>query len=229
MIRYAKIPLPVNVHQMQKEVKQLPAGWTPHLNTTHYSGNWDILSLRSPGGLSNNPVADITDPQQCYANTSLMEACPAIHHFVNTLQCEIRSVRLMNLKSGASIKPHRDFDLCFEKGEARLHVPVFTNSQVHFYSETTRIPMQEGECWYLNANIKHQVSNEGESDRIHLVIDCVVNDWIINLFQQAEKDEVAEKINIEETKAMIEALKTHHTTGADAMIAKLEALLTEQA
>jgi hypothetical protein len=38
--------------------------------------------------------------------------------------------------------------------------------------------MNEGELWYLNVNQPHHVTNRSTTDRIHLVIDCVVNDWL---------------------------------------------------
>jgi hypothetical protein len=31
---------------------------------------------------------------------------------------------------------------------------------------------------YLNVNLPHRVAHRGAADRIHLVIDCVVNDWL---------------------------------------------------
>jgi hypothetical protein len=39
------------------------------------------------------------------------------------------------------------------------------------------LKMGGGECWYINANLPHSVSNLGGTDRIHLVMDWVVNDW----------------------------------------------------
>ena len=44
--------------------------------------------------------------------------------------------------------------------------------------------MKEGECWYLNLSLKHRVNNFGDTSRIHLVIDCKVNDWIKNLLNE---------------------------------------------
>lgn len=38
--------------------------------------------------------------------------------------------------------------------------------------------MKPGELWYLNVNRYHSVTNGGSTDRIHLVIDCIVNDWL---------------------------------------------------
>ena len=40
----------------------------------------------------------------------------------------------------------------------------------------TPLPMGEGECWYINFNLPHRIHNRGTTDRVHLVIDCVLND-----------------------------------------------------
>ena len=38
--------------------------------------------------------------------------------------------------------------------------------------------MQEGECWYLDLSLPHRVQNRSNVDRIHLVVDCLLNDWL---------------------------------------------------
>ena len=38
--------------------------------------------------------------------------------------------------------------------------------------------MVAGECWYLNLSKPHRVHNRGATERMHLVLDCVVNDWL---------------------------------------------------
>ena len=45
--------------------------------------------------------------------------------------------------------------------------------------------MNEGEAWYLNFSLEHSVRNGGATDRIHLVIDCIVNDWIRSFFNDS--------------------------------------------
>jgi hypothetical protein len=45
--------------------------------------------------------------------------------------------------------------------------------------------MAEGECWYLNVNQPHRVENRGSADRVHLVLDCVVDEWLRALFARA--------------------------------------------
>ena len=82
---------------------------------------------------------------------------------------------------GSIIKEHKDFKLGFEDGEIRLHIPILTNPSVEFILDGARVLMNEGECWYLNLNLPHRVANRGTSDRIHLVVDCVLNDWLREL------------------------------------------------
>jgi quercetin dioxygenase-like cupin family protein len=42
--------------------------------------------------------------------------------------------------------------------------------------------MREGESWYVNFNLPHRVLNLGETARVHLVLDCVLNDWLRSQF-----------------------------------------------
>ena len=65
----------------------------------------------------------------------------------------------------------------------RLHVPVHTNADVDFVLDDQRVPMAEGELWFLNFNKYHSVDNRSSVDRIHLVIDCVINDWLRQLLE----------------------------------------------
>jgi len=187
MISYAKIQLPANIAAMQQQVAALTASWQAHINKHDYEGEWTVLALRSPGGEADNTIPDLVDPHSEYLDTPLMQQCPAIKQLLDSLHCEVMSARLLNLKKGAVIKQHRDVELAFEKGEARLHFPIFTNPGVEFYVDDERVTMLEGECWYINANLKHRVTNNGTADRIHLVVDCKVNSWLEKLFEHADK------------------------------------------
>jgi aspartyl/asparaginyl beta-hydroxylase (cupin superfamily) len=100
-----------------------------------------------------------------------------------TFQCELEAVRLLKLRAGSSIREHKDYNLGYEDGEVRFHIPVLTNPDVEFYLNQQRVVMNEGECWYLNFNLPHRVVNNSVTDRVHLVIDCVVNDWVRALLE----------------------------------------------
>jgi mannose-6-phosphate isomerase-like protein (cupin superfamily) len=222
MISHSKINLPFDIAAAQAEIGCLAAAnWKLHFNTVNYQGEWTVLSLRSPGGSMDNIIPDLMN-NGAYADTPLMTECPAIKQLIGSMQCEILSARLLNLKKGAVIKEHRDVELAFENGEARLHFPIFTNQGVAFYVNDERVTMHEGDCWYINANLKHRVVNNGDTDRIHLVIDCKVNQWLESIFENAEKNYAPETDDPKTRKLMIEALRNMGTETALAMADKME-------
>jgi hypothetical protein len=226
MIQYAQLPVPLRLESIQQEVKALTLHWLPHFNQAHYNGEWSVLPLRSPGGHAEQIIPDLLS-QSDYQNTIFMQQCPSITETLGFFQCELKAVRLMNLKSGSVIKPHRDADLCFEKGEARLHIPVFTHEQVRFFSVDQLLSMKEGECWYVNVNLEHHVSNESAFDRIHLVIDCVVNDWLRSLFFSSECREIPDEEEKDEKRKIIRELRRMNTTTGNRLADQMEAAIDQ--
>ena len=147
VIRYARLPLAFDAKAAQTELVSTGGKWQAHLNTYHYTGAWEVLPLRSPGGKHDNPVPDLMG-ESGYADTIYMKQFSSVNVLIKQLECPVMSVRFLNLRAGAVIKKHTDPQLAFEKGEARLHFSrVFTNPGVEFYSEEERIYLNEGECW----------------------------------------------------------------------------------
>lgn len=229
VIRYAKLDLPVDVPSVQAEVAALPDRWKPHFQTAHYDGDWSVLALRSIGGQPDEtmPYA-LGDTPANYAATPLLAECPAIGRFLDSLACPVRSARLLNLRQGAVIKPHRDAELAFEHGEVRIHVPVFTNADVEFVVDEQRVVMEPGSCWYINTNLTHRVANRGTRDRIHLVVDCGVDDWLREIFAGAEVYHAEIRRDPRELRQMIEMLRAMGTPTALAIVAELEAELGDR-
>jgi mannose-6-phosphate isomerase-like protein (cupin superfamily) len=88
---------------------------------------------------------------------------------------------LMRLHPNAVIKAHRDHGLCLEQGEARLHLCLESNPDLHFYVAEQEVPMLEGQLWYINADQVHSVENKGKRSRVNLVLDCEVTPWLKEL------------------------------------------------
>jgi hypothetical protein len=221
MIQYARLPVRIPIRQLKQEISSLTSSWYPHFNTKQYEGSWTVLSLRSPAGEIARIIPETRDGQ-CYADTSLMKACPTIEKLVDQLQCPVMAVRLMNLTAGSIIKEHRDHDLAFEKGEARLHIPVFTNPLVRFCVNRQQVLLREGECWYVNVNLPHSVTNQGIEDRVHLVIDCVVNDWLKELFAQGDVAEVPQQQETDTLVKTIHELRLQNTELTNRLADELE-------
>jgi hypothetical protein len=147
-------------------------------------------------------------------------------------ECEKLSVRLMNLAAGAIIKEHKDDELNMESGEARFHIPIQTNESVSFFVNNELIPLKQGECWYLNLSLKHRVSNKGNCDRIHLVVDCAVNDWVKAMAartdiikKEIDISEEEKQYTLEERVQIIAQLKMMGTATGNAMAAQMEATI----
>lgn len=117
-------------------------------------------------------------------NEALLQ-CPHMLSIYETFNCAVETFRIHALDAGARIKPHRDSGFSFEKGKVRLHVPIQTNDKVDILLENKRVTMYEGECWYCNFDLLHEVHNRGDRPRVHLIIDCIVNDWLTGVFKDS--------------------------------------------
>jgi hypothetical protein len=60
----------------------------------------------------------------------------------------------------------------------RHHIPIITNKNVYFYVDDGALNMFEGECWEINNMKSHEVINNSDEDRIHLMIDIIPNKYI---------------------------------------------------
>lgn len=151
--------------------------WETHFNHQYHSGGWRGLALRAPAGGSRRAHpgdAAVGD----YSNTPLLERTPALAAVLAALPCPLKSVRLLTLEAGGWIREHRDPGVNLHHGEARLHVPILTSEQVYFYVNGQRVPFRAGELWYIDIDQPHRAVNLGAQARVHLVIDCLADDWL---------------------------------------------------
>ena len=174
--------------------------WVSHVNRNNYQGSWDVLSLRCLNRhkeahpilqcfTHDDPVHNelSSSQNQGWVNLPLMEQYPAIHKVFSYLQCPIKSIRFMRLGPKDKILPHRDEGVSLQWGEARLHIPIISTPLVNFIVASHKVNMNPGELWYIDADKEHSVENNGSQERVHLVIDCLSNNWL--------KDKVSSAIN----------------------------------
>jgi len=182
-----QLPFTFDRDLLAADLRRLSATpWINHFVTQNYQGDWSVIPLRGPAG-ARHPVQMIySDPTAtAFEDTPMLADCRYFRTVLDTFACPLQAVRLMRLTPGSVIKEHTDHDLCFEQGSVRLHIPITTNDGVAFELNRRRVILEAGSCWYLRLSDPHSVANRGDADRVHLVIDAGVNEWIEAAFAAA--------------------------------------------
>jgi Aspartyl/Asparaginyl beta-hydroxylase len=165
-----------------------PEEWIGQTIRTNFEGGWDVVPLRAPAGETHPLRLIYADPTASrFADTPWLGRLPAFQAALERFECPLRSVRLMRLTAGSRIREHVD-DLDAEVGNLRLHVPVTTGPDVDFRLAGRRVEMAPGSVWYLRLSDPHSVDNRGQTDRVHLVLDATVNDWLQRMLREGTGD-----------------------------------------
>ena len=172
---FSRLPVTVDLPLLLQALSRIAdTAWAAHFNAGYYEGQWsgvalisavDALTELSSGAgepISRDPWR--TDDRWATA--------------LRDLPLDIRSARLLRLGPGSRIHEHRDYDLGGPKADRRLHIPLLSSPDVDFMLDRQRIPMNAGECWFLDLARPHSVDNWGQQDRVHLVLDCRPNAWL---------------------------------------------------
>ncbi|OEK03953.1 aspartyl beta-hydroxylase [Roseivirga sp. 4D4] len=173
-----RLPFKFDPVRLKKDMIDLQkVSWIDHFVTQNYEGNWSVIPLTAQRG-RDHPVlmASAVPDNDDFVPTPYLKECPYYQELLGIFETKLLSVRLMKLTAGSEIKEHRDYDL--DEEDVRLHIPIQTNEDVHFYVNQKEVLMAEGECWYLRLSDPHRVMNNSEQDRIHLVMDMKLNDWL---------------------------------------------------
>jgi hypothetical protein len=181
-----RLPLAFDPAPLAAEIAALERGdYTTHFVKQNYEGDWSALPLRASATATHPiqmiyPAPGVTE----FVDTPWRARLPAISAVIDAFQSPVRTVRLMRLAAGSVIKEHSDLDLDVAEGFARIHVPIVTNPDVDFRLNGERVVLAPGEAWYLRLADPHSVVNGGETARVHLVIDLIVNDWLLRQLGQ---------------------------------------------
>lgn len=186
-----RLPFSFDTDQLRADLDRVLGGeWVDHLVRQNYEGDWDVLPLRFTAGATHPVMQIYADPTATsFEDGPLLGQTPYFRAVIARFECPVQSVRLMRLSPGSVIKEHFDHDLAAEWGAARIHIPITTNPQVEFLLNHRQIVMEPGSAWYLRLSDPHSVANRGTSDRVHLVIDCTANDWLIGQLRAAAADD----------------------------------------
>jgi hypothetical protein len=146
----------------------------------YHDGSWRGISLHAQGGRMDPGAGGFgCEPFQ---PTPVLAATPMFQKVLDALPAPKQAVRLLSLPPGAVIGRHFDAGVSFRYGLLRLHVPIRTHPDVRFLIGEVRCDWKPGELWYGNFNLPHEVKNESQVTRWHLVADVLITEPMLALF-----------------------------------------------
>lgn len=157
---------------------------------------WKAISLR---GFSNDPL-DILKPNVLGSrqkDTGKLQDTPLrdvpalqpLNEIIACLPTDCERIRVMRLTARTQISKHTDkIDkmIGLRDGQvARIHIPIRTHPFVVFSIWQDKVKrdyfLQQGRFYFTNVVLPHCVKNNWTKDRLHLVVDCYVNDKLRSL------------------------------------------------
>lgn len=186
-----RLPLKFDAALMLSELEALESDrvWLSHPDyTVAKAGDWTAIAMVSTDGDHTGPDSLRYHGEASAKPTALLLQSPYLLSVFETFKTRVHRVRLMNLRPGTKIAEHRDYGAqrySFERGYIRVHIPIRTHDAVAWRLCGKKVNMQPGEPWYINVCEPHSVENLSTINRVHLVLDMEVNDWVRTLFPPA--------------------------------------------
>lgn len=136
-----------DVHKQTKSIVLVFASGWPNMQIIRHK-EWDLLS-------------DILEPliQKIIANN---------YEGAGT----VIQVMIANLKAGGEISRHYDSAPHLNISH-RIHAPLKTNPKVRFLIDDIRYEMKVGQAYEINNQREHEVYNDSDEDRYHLIFDYI--------------------------------------------------------
>ena len=121
-----------------------------------------------------------TDKREC-VDYQAFATLPHARRFVYALMAQVEGERLgrvmiTRLPPGGQIYPHEDIGTTplhydTEPYYSRFHLVLQADDKSIFQCDQEYVQMKPGEVWWFDNSKTHAVYNDGQIDRIHLIID----------------------------------------------------------
>lgn len=173
-----------DVGAMMHELARHPELWNQHQFRTTYAGtpHQDVDDI----WVRFSPLEHCADPEavgEVINGTDAVwyeakKALPSLMPTVLTFMAVVRAYSLLRLlitriRPGGRILPHADVDGAYVNlpDIARYHIILQGKPGSKFRCGSEVVEMLTGEIWWFNAALEHEVLNDSDDDRIHLIAD----------------------------------------------------------
>jgi hypothetical protein len=185
----------VNLHTIMSikgTLERLDLNFQNHYSNYNKKKSWSAISLRGyspdimriekPIEMNKKWKEEHRDEELFLQDTVLRKNFPEVESLLKLFgDTNVHRIRFMRLSpGGGELTRHTDQvdpDSGGSLGKlARIHIPIETNPNVEFMvwepnGNKKVVNMRIGECWFLDTRKPHMVINNGDKERIHLVID----------------------------------------------------------
>lgn len=144
---------------------------TPHQNVS------DILIRYSLPGAVRDEVAEDASPSWYSDACRLPTIKPVILDLMRRVEAyELGRVLVTRIPPGGRILRHADDDGRYvqQHGIMRYHVVLQGNPGSLFICGDEQVCMRTGEVWSFRPHLEHEVVNNSNADRVHLIADMTV-------------------------------------------------------
>lgn len=197
-IKQLRVPVDSDIiEKIAAKLENLNIKFQNHYSNYNKKKSWSAISLRGytpdvmriekPVEMSKKWKEEHKDEEFYLQDTFLRQEFPEVEELLSFLgDAELHRIRFMRLTPGGGELTRHTDQVDPDSGLninnlSRLHFPIRTNSKVKFgvwepTGNKKEVNMKVGECWVLDTRKPHTVINEGDEDRIHLVVDVKTNE-----------------------------------------------------
>ena len=162
---FLQLPIRFDAAALAREVDALDQDfWRKRMHGV--AGNSALALVTTDGDPDSDELAGNMRP------TPALERCPLIMQVMDALGATWGRSRLMRINGRSQLAAHVDTNYYWQE-RMRVHVPIVTTPAVRFHCGEAEIHMGSGECWVFDTWRRHGVVNDGDVDRVHLVMDTV--------------------------------------------------------
>jgi hypothetical protein len=167
------------IENLRKELVGAGIAWSENYSKYH-SGGWKTAALFNASGDSKDNDLEDCSP----VPTELADRLPLLRSFLEVMDLELMWARILKLEPGACLWEHTDYGAPHLKRapRLRLHIPLQTDEAAVIVLPSHVFHLKRGFVWKLCPDeTRHGACNDGTEDRIHVIVDCYVDDRLRSL------------------------------------------------
>ena len=171
----------LDVQPLVAQLEANPGLWNRIAIRQSYPGSahaqTKCIFIRGPLGFTPQLYFnDLGSVDYQFEQVTLHTAMPLVEYVCAMLGVtELGRVLIVKLEAGGSVTPHIDEGL-YADHFSRLHIVLTTNEMCLNITGGHPAHWKTGSVWWFNHKLEHSASNDGATDRIHLIVDVVMPD-----------------------------------------------------